>query len=186
MKAWQVLLIAAAMAAGCNRGGGNAPAKIDTTAPEKNPAGSAPSSIEVKLYGAWEGEMKDAPTPDPKKAKKPASVPKPSNSAQMSNGLLEAMGGYQLELRNDYTFSMSMVGLTLDGNWELVAEDIKLKPEKILDKTQAEWKTEGSDLAKDTLKIFEKPPVPKVRESGDVLRLMTESAGVITFRKKKD
>lgn len=181
MKLWPIL-IAGILIAGCNRGGGAKNPDM-TTPPERNPAGGAPSSVEVKLFGSWQGEMKDK---DPNQKKKPGDPTKKTedHTPEMSNSLLEVMGGYSLDLRNDYTFTLSMVGLTLDGDWELVGEDIKLKPAKILDKTKDEWKADESLLAGDMISMFDKPPVPKVREGGDQLRMMSDPAGVITFKKK--
>ena len=88
-----------------------------------------------KVSGNWKGLNEE----DPKHPKEGAS----------SNILTESLGGYQLKLNSNGTYSADWRGLKKSGTWSIVGDTIELHTEKVFDKTKSEAGAENKSAGKD-------------------------------------
>jgi hypothetical protein len=95
------------------------------------------------LSGSWKGLNKE----DPDHPKEGAS----------SNILTESLGGYQLVLNSNATFSSDWRGLKRSGTWAIVGETIELKTDRVFDKTKSAAETENKTAGKEVndLSLFD-------------------------------
>ena len=184
MKLWPFLVLLACLAAGCAP---KVSRHADAPPPGKTPSGSAPSTLEAGLYGRWVGKKpEDAPAgkPGDPKASDPKTAPKDDGRPDMSDSMASLMGGFTIDLKNDYSFRMDLAGTNLDGTWELHGDEIRLKVEHVMGKPKADYAGAESEIEKEFAKFFEKPPSPKVRDSGKRLAVPHESAKGLVFTKE--
>jgi hypothetical protein len=182
MKLWPILLILSCLVAGCGpREGRHAGAPPVG----KTPSGAAPSSIEEGLYGRWIGKKPEEPKAAGKKPTDPKTKPSTSTSGgDMSPSLTDMMGGFSIDLKDDYSFRMDLAGTNLDGTWEMKGDEVHLTVEHVMGKAKADYANPESDIDKEFAKFFVTPPSPKVRDSGKKLVVPHESAKGLVFTKE--
>lgn len=96
--------------------------------------------------GKWTGELTEAPQAAPDAPKADADNEPEQDAPSFNDDLANMLGGYELELRPDKTFSLSMAGVEVSGEWEEATGSLALTPKTVMGDAKADAKPELADF----------------------------------------
>jgi hypothetical protein len=161
----------------------------DVSHPVVDVSVSTPSSYD-SFYGDWEAKLDMKAEMEKEKAKRMQDPNYDPSADQFAEAFAEGMAemmSFSLGIKEDKTFTMTMMFFPIEGHWEQRGDTLWLHPDKVMGMTKEEMQKMAGPDAKVDMKN-EEPLLLKISADGSTLTAMNSKdvsgTDTLVFKRK--